>query len=114
MNRERLKILRDHLASLPDERFDMRDWRAERKCGTVACIGGWACALWGGDEQRYSYRFAIKQLGLEEGQGESLFFPQRLDDYTRTDAIAAIDSMLANPDDDALPVWPEREEKANA
>ena len=38
MNRERLQIVRDRIASEPPERLNMRDW----KCGTAFCIGGWS------------------------------------------------------------------------
>lgn len=108
MNRERLTILRDHLASLPDEQVDMGTTTEQRSCGTVACIMGWAHILWPGQG-------AERSLGLRGHQGDSLFMPVSSDDarhwmdgsYTRLHAIAAIQSMLDSPDDDALPVWPE-------
>lgn len=104
MNRERLKTLRDHLAGLPDERVDMSLWSTERHdCGTACCIGGWAERLWADQS-------AGVALGLDDYQHDALFFPAgwSRNKLTRLDAIAAIDSMLANPDDDALPVWPEK------
>lgn len=108
MNRERLKTLRDHLAGLPDERVDMSTGGREALCGTVACIGGWAEQIFGGE-------YWNDVLDLSDEQGRALFYPagwfRRADDpnrLTRTDAIAAIDSMMANPDDKALPVWPEK------
>lgn len=107
MNRERLTILRDHLASLPDERVKMEVCREERDCGTVACIMGWAWTLW----EQYG---AQVSLALTSAQADRLFMPPEYEDgrYTRSDAIAAIQSMLDSPDDDALPVWPERAEAA--
>jgi len=118
MNRERLTILRDHLASLPDERVDMRHIRTERECGTVCCIAGWANELRGEPSGTDS---AAKWLGLTMDQRSVLFYAELfdderneyvvdlpLDDLTRQDAIAAIQSMLDSPDDDALPVWSEK------
>lgn len=119
MNRERLKTLRDHLAGLPDEKLDMRWYVAQQgfglplgdpailsECGTTACIAGWAAHLFGGQPDD-----AGLPLHLSHEQSMALFCPDSFENegrYTRTDAIAAIDSMLANPDDDALPVWPEK------
>lgn len=109
MNRERLKILRDHLAALPDNQFDMDlEWR-ERSCGTVACVGGWASYLAAPDRERGSMEAGAIWLGLSGEQERRLFWPghMALHKIPKSDAIAAIDSMLANPDDEALPVWPE-------
>jgi hypothetical protein len=107
MNRERLAILRDHLASLPDERVDMSVVRADRECGTVACIAGWTDLIFGDT--------VTDTFDLSGEQVDSLIMPRdgarhwhNKGDYTRTDAIAAIQSMLDSPDDDALPVWPEK------
>lgn len=129
MNRERLQILRDHLASLPDERVDMRYYASlgsrladsvsdvreiTRECGTAACIAGWATTLFRPSRLTlYVPRAAAPMLGLTGSQEDELFFPHQYwvkGRYTRSDAIAAIQSMLDSPDDDALPVWPERAE----
>lgn len=127
MNRERLTILRDHLASLPDERVRMdayarnadgaptadpdkaRDFLKE--CGTAACVAGWAITLFPGVTGGWVDEVAADALDLGEKQAEALFFPQGYHNglLSRSDAIAAIQSMLDSPDDDALPVWPERE-----
>jgi len=111
MNRERLTILRDHLAKLPDSRFDISTIRQEDECGTYACLAGWTCELFGG---RGIWE-AETHLDLNDEQGGELFVPShpgrswsRREDYPRADAIAAIQSMLDNPADDALPVWPEK------
>lgn len=60
MNRERLKILADHLPSVPRKHFLMASWAvtpgrkkkvlkdgyiAEVECGTAACAAGWACSI---------------------------------------------------------------------
>jgi len=118
MNRERLTILRDHLASLPDERVDMAVYVRDlanptapllpvsrlTECGTAACIAGWAAHLFGGEPDS-----AQRTLELDRGQANDLFCPVGFSAgiFTRQDAIAAIQSMLDSPDDDALPVWPE-------
>lgn len=114
MNRERLTILRDHLAALPDERVHMNYVRREAPCGTVACIGGWAGYLSAPDEPFVGLTGGGDWLDLDGDQRSALFWPNEvfgldLDELTRSDAIAAIQSMLDSPDDDALPVWPSRE-----
>lgn len=121
MNRERLTILRDHLASLPDERVRMENYftagdervrphpKQEIGCGTAACIAGWASILFA-DGTEFGANQATDLLDLKYRQSDELFTPYgyaRPGRYTRSDAIAAIQSMLDSPDDDALPVWPE-------
>lgn len=130
MNRERLTILRDHLASLPDERVNMAavtsvvgEPEAEayliaddlNRCGTAACIAGWACALFGERGQHMDSDVAADLLSITGKQDCELFTPPCWNSgaYTRSDAIAAIQSMLDSPDDDALPVWPEKAEVAS-
>jgi hypothetical protein len=125
MNRERLTILRDHLASLPDERVDMRFVMTDgdsnlissgparevlADCGTAACIAGWAGFLFSPDIGGYGSWEAGTDLAFTTDQAFHLFTPKGFLEqgrYTRQDAIAAIQSMLDSPDDDALPVWPE-------
>jgi len=112
MNRERLTILRDHLASLPDERVHMNYVRKDLECGTVCCIGGWAGYLADPEAAWAGLSEGADWLQLSGQQSSALFWPNEvfgldLDDLTRADAIAAIQSMLDSPDDDALPVWPE-------
>lgn len=129
MNRERLKTLRDHLAGLPDERVKMthlvrwedgpESWwlrpmgEIVHDCGTSCCIAGWANAIFSPEvaEVRLDSDDAANALSLSADQKEALFFPTDYflsTRYSRADAIAAIDSMLANPDELALPVWPEK------
>ena len=110
MNRERLKTLRDHLAGLPDEQFGMEGEGIGPICGTVACVGGWASYLANPERQWGDLFEGADWLELISLQYSPLFWPTGWESgkITRTDAIAAIDSMLANPDDLALPVWPEK------
>ena len=108
MNRERLQILREHLAGLPDERFTMSLWGApedRHTCKTACCVGGWTERLW-------TNQSAGAALGFTDEQHEALFYPEgwARDGRPLSDAIAAIDSMLASEDDNALPVWPSKEE----
>lgn len=116
MNRERLTLVRDHLSRLPDEQVDMSIVETTRGCGTVACIAGWTNVI--SENRGFGTSRAGEWLELSDPQQQRLFYAEDvtgrpvadLDDLTRADAIAAIQSMLDNPDDDALPVWPEVEE----
>lgn len=39
---KRLRVLATFLEQVPDERYDQRNWRAMKDCGTTACALGWA------------------------------------------------------------------------
>lgn len=109
MNRPRLQILADHLRSLPDDAVRMDECLSEGECGTVACISGWIQTLW---NRAPGDTYVATRVGLSLEQGDALFTPDGWSEegrYTRSDAVAAIQSMLDSPDDDALPVWPSRE-----
>lgn len=112
MNRKRLKILRDFLARLPDRQVDMTVVRVEKSCGTVACIMGWAEELW--PDMPIDDALDLTSLqALELTQPFDVGTKRHWHtpgDYTRLDAIAAIQSLIDNPDDDAMPVWPEKKE----
>lgn len=78
MDVQNLTTLRDYLAKLPDERFDMGQWtsanRAEdmiHDCGTCGCIGGWAEAISG--------QAASVWLDLTDYQSQLLFNPFHVD-----------------------------------
>lgn len=104
--RDRVIRLRDFLAELPDERFDMGTWGAydvgtkklQHDCGTAACIGGWAERLFGRatDEPEA----ACASLGLDPCQGEALFYPPGHNSgrYTKARAVAVLDHLLATSD----------------
>lgn len=76
--RARLEYLRDFLLRLPEDRFDMKDPGDEedavtRTCGSPACIGGWARAV-------FAFRVAkiddaAPMLGLGKGDMDLLFYP---------------------------------------
>jgi hypothetical protein len=88
--RDRLVILRDFLAGLPDERFDMSRWARDARdngvapdtllhnCGTAGCIVGWACALFATRAELDGYDafwLAAEKLGLRPSVADKLFEP---------------------------------------
>ena len=85
MNIENIKLVRDHIASLPPERFDMRHFNAARECGTEACIAGWACAVLG---------------MMPDGEFGYVRTTARVFGISREDSWA-----LCWPDDGESPVW---------
>lgn len=96
--RERLEYLRDFLRELPKERFSMAHWpdAAElHRCGTAACIGGWADAIWG---RTTTNDEAGERLGLSADEAWALFYPSS--DWLNTDttiaqALRVVDHFLA-------------------
>lgn len=100
--RDRLIMLRDFLAELPDERFSIRwaftggdapiSMNAFPECGTAACISGWAQLLFPAD--------ADDVFGLESHEACELFMPRGWDDdkayhlYTRARAVAVLDHLI--------------------
>lgn len=123
MNRERIQQLRDHIASLPDEKFDMRllvgvegcssyepydeavdpeapITNALHECGTAACIAGHAVALFEPltPVSSTSAIQAAALLGLNWHTGaRELFMPEGYEDaglYNRKDAIRTLDRLL--------------------
>ena len=112
MNRERLQMVRDRIASEPPERLDMSAYH----CGSAHCIAGWADVIMGtkptpGVDYRWDAGHRAQAwLGLDTEQANELFQPVGFYeiDYTQADALAALDSLINADSDDALPVWPER------
>lgn len=79
--RDRLLRLRDFLAELPAERFEMSNtgtllWENPH-CGSPACIGGWARILFVPWQDRFVglTEVGFTRLGLSYGQADALFFP---------------------------------------
>lgn len=110
MNVENIKRVRDHIASLPPERFDMtvygghvtedgdvvEDLRADvSDCGTVACICGWTVAIFGVGEGLDDQSAACEVLGLTEMQGDLLFIPDPRNGRTSADAARVLDHLIA-------------------
>lgn len=102
MNRDNIKIVRDHLLSLPADagRFDMRWWTGRsdgdgrrwsvnsvpfseinHDCGTCACIAGWAATLVPHEltdvtpEDVNMIDLGRKLFGLSQHQATDLFAP---------------------------------------
>lgn len=105
--RDRMIQLRDFLAKLPDERFNMMWWsvnaedarqfthvRHANYCGTICCIGGWTEAL-------FPEHAARDTLGLTDQEAYDLFYPEHLRDeaewqsVTPAQAVAVLDNYLA-------------------
>lgn len=109
MNRRNTNRVRDHIAGLPPERFDML-WRARdlvtdtsvepdelvTNCGTCGCVAGWANAIGRGDG---SFEWAERWMGLDRSNKErDLFYPPpEHPAWTAPPAVivAVIDDMLA-------------------
>lgn len=85
--------------------FNMRIWAGRSgyvpsktvptaKCGTVACIGGHAEILWGGEDAEYlgddsAAADAADKLGLDMEAAFELFYPTGIADYNRITAKRA-------------------------
>jgi len=113
MNIERLTTLRDTLVALDPSRFNMKFWARdfetsnpiysvsalEHNCGTAACIGGWAEALFDPDRKFHhnGVAHAGELLGLDADVAERLFFP-RDDDHawgaTSAQAAKVVDHLI--------------------
>lgn len=110
MNIENIRLVRNVIANLPPERFNMNYWAAYveneddvenivevlHNCGTVACIGGWTNAIFG-DETESTYD-AAKHLGLSDRTAHSLFYPwgisKSFDEITIDEAIQVLDHLI--------------------
>lgn len=114
MNRENIIKVRDVIAGLPAERFDMVDyvgyvgveWRGpvnlKNDCDTCACVAGWVTAVIPGfDREGVAYfRFATRAFDLDRTVARSLFLPEGSVAgglvYTATPAhaVAVLDHLL--------------------
>lgn len=113
--RDRMIRLRDFLAALPDERFNMLDLMIDEngdpagdnqspavflsRCGTAACVAGWSNYLYRAQDVEAGPSAAAFDLGLNPRQRYDLFLPPRFithsHEYTRTRAVAVLDHYLA-------------------
>lgn len=114
LNIPNIKRVRDVIAGLPDERFDMRDLYRKngeethptsagagslvRECNTAACIAGWTVALLAPEEARAADAVtAMYLLGLDERQRGALFMPpgyHQAGRYSRAQAVAVLDHLI--------------------
>lgn len=92
--RDRMIQLRDFLAELPDEKFDISLWH----CGTAGCIGGWAETLFFGSAYSGHDESEVgEHIGLSVANAERLFYPlgYRYGRHTPAQAVAVLDHYLA-------------------
>lgn len=98
INRERLLLLADRIERTPhakrlDEsdltsrprRFSMKWWN----CGTAACIGGWAEAMFLG-KGYHPVSDVSEALGLNRKQSDTLFFHETSADITPEQAASCL------------------------
>lgn len=111
MNVENIKKVRDLIASLPPERFNMRRLasrsrgrelrdvrRIQHSCGTAACIAGWTNAIFCPENKNADTREASIALGLYYID-HMLFMPFGYFDgpvskATPAQAVAVLDRLL--------------------
>jgi hypothetical protein len=99
MNIPNLTRVRDHIASLKPEQFNMDRWNYNEAtgrpaslihdCGSCGCIGGWTEALFPDEE-------ADVTLGLDN-YGNDLFYPKANINYrsiTIPQAVAVLDHLI--------------------
>ena len=99
----RISVLRDFLAQLPPEQFDMTsrsvylEWpdRIVHKDGSAVCLAGWAERLFGRPHD--SDDVVAAHLGLSPEQGQALFYPPNFFTVrrTRSEAIQTLDHLMA-------------------
>lgn len=113
-HRENIQRVRDLIAGLPPERFDMRAlWSAAgevapdygktpaalvKGCGTAACIAGWTLALLKPRTKGLDSNDAGNLLGLNEEEADLLFMPPGFMDearFTQAMAVRTLDHLLA-------------------
>lgn len=97
LNVENIKKVRDHLAALPPEQFDMSWWHTEQSCGTVCCIGGWTGAILAQNADLPDNHTAAL-LGIDSIQADDLFFMinanVNMRDRTIPEAVAVLDRLI--------------------
>ena len=103
MNIERLKMVRDKIASLPESALNMRTCgrEADNECGTAACIGGWTYAVMH-PEHPLARNGALlfhssAWLGLTDDEEQELFYPPSEGGWwaTRDQAVRVLDILIS-------------------
>ena len=100
MNNERIRAVRDKIASIPAEKFTMREycthqerlaWDLEHDCDTAGCIAGWTCAMFAPDQLPSGW-LAKRLLQLTQAEAVKLFTPDHkaLSKITRDEAVATL------------------------
>ena len=85
MNDLRAFELREFLADLPPEKFNMSEWDT--------CIAGYAISLWAPSELTFPFDDAQEILGLTDEQADQLFRPYWLF-HTLEAAINTLDHLI--------------------
>lgn len=98
MNIERMKIVRDAIASgSTGLGFCMTDVFQKNECGSAACIAGHT--VWIFDRKMFGINRAATLLNLTKKQKNELFFAfhsaKDMDQITRDDAIRALDRVIS-------------------
>ncbi len=115
MNVDAIRKVRDQIAGLPPEQFDMRFLAARagvaaepatygdilHSCDTAACIAGWSIAVLAPESDGYwaDAQTAADLLDLGEADAEQLFTPdgfRQTGRYTQPMAVAVINKMIAH------------------
>lgn len=115
LNIENIRKVRDHIAGLAPERFDMRfafarngqlhdEWLSLRTseqllhpCNTAACIAGWACAVLAPTSIENSSDDAALLFGLSPDAGDELFMPPGYGEegrYTQAQAVRTLTHLI--------------------
>lgn len=95
-----LRKVRDFIAALPPEKFDMGSPYPEAsECGTAACIGGWGRLVLG-DLPVTLLTFGEEAFGLTAHQAGALFYPNYVGDFspmleaTPSHAVRVLDHLI--------------------
>jgi hypothetical protein len=90
----RLRAVRNKIASLPRQKFDMAGWRSIGWCGTVACIGGWTEQMFAKGKESSMEEIA-RLLGLSYMTDWTLFHPDTEEGWhaTPAQAVRVIDHL---------------------
>lgn len=110
LNIENINKVQAAILAAGEEHFEMSTWGSfiphedliEHKCGTAACIGGWAIALDGGIKGHEGLvGRASKIFGITREQGWALFVPKQkvgdpTDPYRATpqQAVRVLDILI--------------------
>jgi hypothetical protein len=102
LNRENIRKVRDRIATLDGERFNMGRWpnieEFAHDCGTAACIGGWAEFVNGRAFPSGEKLEAVgRMFGVSTREADRLCFPPTWMDgvNTRAQAVAVLDHLIA-------------------
>lgn len=99
MNRENIQKVRDVIAALPPELFNMKYFGKQSECGTVACIAGWTVDVLGRGIG-WMPTIAQRHFGISNDQATELFWVGHRDaghpywKATNAQAVRVLDHLL--------------------